>query len=232
MSPEAVISALGLKRSALVALERAGLPRVKDVIRCTEEELQKFGIKEKALVDVVDALAFHHLSLRVEESAADSETTELSTVTPLAVATLSTEPEWLQEPLPRTPQLDGADEAVSFAEEIFGSGASKRVRKATTVTDSDRAHRYAARHAARKSLGPRLDDPEDVERLRVLRATTTLTPEETAWMYGVSKDVVYRELQSGRLAHKKFGNHYKVPTCQVFSELLPDWPTPIIEALP
>jgi len=105
----------------------------------------------------------------------------------------------------------------SSATELFEDfrNAAPRCAQKARPSDDERAEKAVTRQAHRLSIQPTRTDP----RVQDLRETVLMNVKDAAFLYGVSKDVVYAECRRGNVPHKKFGARIRVLTRHVFAEL-------------
>jgi len=224
------LSQLGLRPRTLRMLQSAGIGTAADLLKCTEADLCSHTVDDRAIVDVIENLAMHALSLKAIEV--------VSKVAPVPItahkgneaefaaqeAALFSEPIQTVEGADADDFLDSGvgDDDLQHLQRVFAGIElrKKRAAKTSTLTDDRRANAFAERLSGderRKTARPVRDD----SRVTELRETVTLTVDDVAFLYNVSRDAIYDSLKrtGSSIPHTRVGKRIVIPTRHVFQAL-------------
>ena len=224
------VTQLGLRPRSVRMLANAGVTTVAEIVGCTEAVLRSLGLDDRAINDLTEILAMHELALREVVADPAPDIIELCPATVADGAPLATraaplaEPERPNDILSSGSVLEGVvrEDDLRELERAFNGIRlrEKRAGKPQTLTDDRRATAFAERVAKgerRKSARPNRDDA----RINELRETLTLTVEEVAFLYNVSRDAMYDALKrpACSIPHTRIGKRIVIPTRRVFEAL-------------
>jgi hypothetical protein len=205
-------------------LADAGITTGAELVACTEADLRSRAVDDRAIVDITEILAMHAVTLNVVDVAAPSQLNAATANFAEQESALFAEPEPFVEQ-PDHDELLGsaiAEDDIRELERVFSTIElrKKRAVKPTTLTDDRRANAFAERVAGsdrRKSARPNRDDA----RIAELREKVTLTVDEVAFLYNVSRDAVYDALNrpGSSIPHTRIGKRFVIPTRHVFEAL-------------
>jgi hypothetical protein len=224
------ISQLGLRPRTLRMLATANITSASDLVAYTEAELRSHKLDDRAILDINENLEMHALRLHVGAAVLAAPKLFVVPNEPALERkknVLTVDPDPMERASSDGPQdlLDGIVDGADLEElkEAFAGIElrTKRASKKTTLTDERRADAFSAKFsqkAHRKAERPSRNDPRVAE----LRDTMTLTVDEVAFLYSVSRDAIYDAVNrpgDGSIPHTRLGRRVIIATRHVFAAL-------------